>query len=154
MEPKPESLWWTTTFKHEDMTTLRVRSRQSLGIFPFREIVEVLRYCYHRDGKEFQGVERTMCKGMGSWRDKYIYRLKTVPMANKCKRVHSHVYSTVLNGSTNWPWSGAMINKVRALESEDTTSHFQASHEARRILSGLQNEENTKILGGDGLCRC
>ena len=36
----------------------------------------------------------------------------------KCKRVHSHVYSTVLNGSSNWPWSGAMINKVRAWEAK------------------------------------
>ena len=31
MEPKPESLWWTSTYKHEDMRTLRVGSRQSLG---------------------------------------------------------------------------------------------------------------------------
>ena len=56
-----------------------------------------------------------MCKGLRSWwRDKYIYRSKTVPMTAKCERVHSHVYSTVLNGSINWPWSGATINKVRA----------------------------------------
>ena len=39
-------------------------------------------------------------------------------MAAKCKRVHSHVYSTVLNGSNNWPWSGAMINKVRTWEAQ------------------------------------
>ena len=58
-----------------------------------------------------------MCKALRSWwRDKYIYRSKTVTMTTKCKRDHSHVYSTVLNGSTNWPWSGAMINKVRAWE--------------------------------------
>ena len=30
--------------------------------------------------------------------------------------MHSHVYSTVLNGSISWPWSGAMMNKVRAWE--------------------------------------
>ena len=39
-------------------------------------------------------------------------------MMIKCKRVHSHVYSTVLNGSINWPWSGAVIHKVRAWESQ------------------------------------
>ena len=27
MEPKPESLWWTSAHKHEDLTTLRVGSR-------------------------------------------------------------------------------------------------------------------------------
>ena len=55
-----------------------------------------------------------MCKGMGSWwRDQYIYRSRAVPMA-KCKRVDS----TALDGSINWPWSGAMINKVRAWEAK------------------------------------
>ena len=60
-----------------------------------------------------------MCKALRSWwRDKYIYRSKTVSMKTKCMRVHSHVYSTVLNVSINWPWSGAMITKVRACESQ------------------------------------
>ena len=27
MEPNPESLWWTSTHKHEDMRTLRVGGR-------------------------------------------------------------------------------------------------------------------------------
>ena len=71
------------------------------------------------DGKGFQDAERTLRKGLGSWwRDRYIHRSKTVPMAAKCKRVHSHVYITVLSGSINWPWSGAMINKVRAWEAK------------------------------------
>ena len=74
---------------------------------------------FHRDGKVFQGAERSMCKALGSWwRDKNIYRSKTLSMTTKCKRVRSHVYSTVLNSSINWPWSGAMINKVRAWESQ------------------------------------
>ena len=37
-------------------------------------------------------------------------------MATKSKRVHSHVYSTVLNGSINWPWSCTMVQKVRIWE--------------------------------------
>ena len=79
----------------------------------------VLGYRFRRDGKGFQGAERSMCKALRSWwRDKYIYRSKTVTMTTKCKRVHSHVYSTVLKGSIDWPWSGAMINKVRAWESQ------------------------------------
>ena len=83
------------------MRTLRVGSRNKAWDLPFRVVFEVLGYRCHRDGKGFQGAERTMCKGLGSWwRGKYIYRSKTVPMAAKCKRVHSHVYSTVLNGST------------------------------------------------------
>ena len=80
--------------------------------------------CEHEDlacgeaGRGLQGAERNMCKAPRSWwRDKYLYRPKTVLMTTKCKRVH-HVYSTVRNGSINWPWSGAMINKVRAWEGQ------------------------------------
>ena len=87
------------------------------GTFPFREVFDVLGNRCHRCGKGFQGEERTMCKGMGSWwRDKYIYRLGTVPMLTKCWRVLSHVHS--LNGSINWPWSAAMIDKVRAWQAK------------------------------------
>ena len=39
-------------------------------------------------------------------------------MTAKCKRVQSHVYSTVPSDSINRPWSGAMINKVRAWEAQ------------------------------------
>ena len=48
----------------------------------------------------------------------YIYRLRTVPVAVKCKRVHSHMHSTAMNGSTDWPWSGVIINKVRGWEAK------------------------------------
>ena len=115
MEPKPESLWWTCTYRDEDTTTLKVGSTGKTWDLPSREVFEVLGYRYHRDGKGFQGAERTMCKGVGClWRDKFIYRSKTVPMLTKCWRVLSHVSSTALNGSINWPWSAAMIDKVRA----------------------------------------
>ena len=46
--------------------------------------------------------------------DKFIYRSETVPLIVKCRRVNSHVYSTALNDSLNWPWSGARLTKVRA----------------------------------------
>ena len=119
MEPKPESLWWTSTYKHEDMRTLHVGGRDKMWDLPSCEVFDVLGYLFHRDGKGFQGAERSMCKALRSWwRDKYIYRSKTVSMTTTCKRVHSHVYSTVLHGSINWPWSGAMINKVRPWESQ------------------------------------
>ena len=65
MGPKPKSLWWTSTHKHEDMRTLRVGSRDRTRELSFREVFEVLGYRYNRDGKGFQGAERTMCKGMG-----------------------------------------------------------------------------------------
>ena len=89
-------------------------------------------------GKGFQGAERSVCKTLKSWwRDKYIYRSKTVSMTTKCKRVHSHVYNSALNGSIIWLWSGAMINKVRAWEGQKLRLTFRPPHEARRNLGGL-----------------
>ena len=74
-------------------------------------------------------------------------------MTAKCKRVHSHVYSTVLNGSINWRWSGATINKVRAWDAQKLR-HLQTTHEAGRNLGGRQNKNvtvSTKQLEEDGL---
>ena len=100
MEPKPESLWWTSAHQHGDVRTLSVGGRDKVWDLPFCEIFDVLGYRVCRDGKGFQGAECSMCKALRSWwRDKYIYRSKTVPMSTKRKRVHSHAYSTVLNGS-------------------------------------------------------
>ena len=105
MERKPESLWRTSTYKHEDKRTLRVGGRDKDWDLTFGEVFDLPGYRFHRDGKGFQGAERSMCKVLRSWwRDTYIYRSKTVPMTTKCKRVHSHVCSTVLNGSINWPY--------------------------------------------------
>ena len=112
LEPKPESLWWPCIHKHEDMTTLKVGSRGNTWDLPFREVFEVL-----QDGKVFQGAERTVCKGMESWwRDKFINHSRTEPMLTTCRRVLSHVYSTAVNESINWPWSVAMVHKVRTWE--------------------------------------
>ena len=61
-------------------------------------------------------------------------------MTTKCKRVHSHVYSTVLNGSI----------KVRAW---DFASHLQTSHEPGRILGELQKKNiavHEGVLEEDG----
>ena len=84
MEPKPESMWWTSTHKHEDMKTFRVGSRGGVWDLPLCGNFDVLGYRFHRHGKGFQGAERTMCKALRSWwRDTYIYHSKTVPMKNQ-----------------------------------------------------------------------
>ena len=109
MEPKLESLWWTSTHKHEDTRTLRVGGRDKVRDLPFCEVFDVLGYRFHRDGKRVRGAERSMCTLRSWWRVKYIYRSKTVPMTTQCKRVHSHVYSTVMNGSFWSAWEGQIL---------------------------------------------
>ena len=55
MEHKPESLWSTSTYTHEDMRTLRVGGRDKCGDLPFCEVFDVQGYGFHRNGKGFQG---------------------------------------------------------------------------------------------------
>ena len=69
MEPKPESLWWTSTYKHEDMRTSRVwgGAGRRLGNSPSSKSLMYLDTVFRRDGKGFQGAERSMCKVLISW---------------------------------------------------------------------------------------
>ena len=62
VEPKPESLWWTSTYKHEDMRTSRVGGRDKVWDLTFCEVFDVLGYRFHRDGKGFQGAERSSAR--------------------------------------------------------------------------------------------
>ena len=55
MGPKPQSLWWTSIYKHEDMRTLRVGGRDKMWDLLFCEVFDVLAYRFHRDG---EGVSR------------------------------------------------------------------------------------------------
>ena len=83
-ETRLESLWWTSTYKNEDMTKLRVGSGGKLGTWAVVSTV-------------MEGAERAMCKGMGSsWRDRHIYRSKSVPNLAKCRSVLENVHSTAL----------------------------------------------------------
>ena len=63
MEPKPESLWWISTHKHEDMRTLLVGGRDRVCCF-FVKSWMCWGSVFHRDGKGFQGTERTMSGGV------------------------------------------------------------------------------------------
>ena len=121
MEPKPESLWWTSAHKHEDVRTLRVGGRAKLGISLSVKSLKSWSTTVTREGVE--GAECAMYKS--GWRDKYIYCSKTVPMTTRCRRVNRHVYSR----EHQLVVDGAMINKSVCMGSKDTASHLQASCE-------------------------
>ena len=61
MERNPESLWWTSTFKDEDMRTLRVGVRDRALDLPFCEVFDVLGYRVHRDGRRCFMVSNAVC---------------------------------------------------------------------------------------------
>ena len=106
LEPKQEPLWWKSTYKAEETPTLEVGSRRKRWEMPFDEVLDLSGYRFRRNGKGVQGTERTLKKGVGSWwRDSHTYRARGVSLRTRRERVVSHVFSTGLNGSENWPWS-------------------------------------------------
>ena len=142
MEPKPESLWWTSTHKCEDRTTLRVGSRGKTWDLPFREVFEVLGYRCRRDGKGFESAQGTMCKGTGSWwRDKFTDR----STQHSPERQHQLAVKFRHDRQSS------------SMGSEDIASHLQASHEAGRNMGGLQEKDCKfcdETVGGRWVCRC
>ena len=67
-EPKPESLWWTSTCQAEENTP-KVGTGGFTWDLPFKEVFEVLGYRFHRGGKWSQAADRTLCKGIGGEMD-------------------------------------------------------------------------------------
>ena len=106
MEPKPESLWWTSTYKDRDVATLKVGSRERNWDLLFMKVFDVLGYLFQGDGKGTQrDGENAKERTESWWRDGYTYSVKSVPSRTKCHRVVSHVFSTAANGSVNWFWT-------------------------------------------------
>ena len=104
---------------------------------PFREVVEVLRYHFQRDGKGTQGVEMTLRKGMGSWlRDVNLYGSKSVSLTTKCQRVISQVFSAALNSSANWTWNVYKARMVHRWEIKDSALNFHSDQKCNRVMSG------------------
>ena len=78
MEPKQESLWWTSTNNEEDERTLKAGSRWKSGDLPLIEAFDLLGHRFCRSGRGIQRTEK-LSKGMGSWwRDGYIHRANSV----------------------------------------------------------------------------
>ena len=50
MEPKPESMWWTSTYTAEDGLTLKAGSGGKGREIPFGEVLDVLGYRFRRTG--------------------------------------------------------------------------------------------------------
>ena len=67
MKPKPESLWWTSTFEITVREDIWVGSRLETWRMPFVEEFELLGYKFLPDGKVMQVPEKMRSKETRSW---------------------------------------------------------------------------------------
>ena len=63
MEPKPESLWWTSSYEEEDKLTLKVGGRGKDWDLPFREVFDVLGTVFNVMGKAHKGSKKGWVAG-------------------------------------------------------------------------------------------
>ena len=76
MEPKSESLWWTSSCEEEDQLTLKVGGGGKDWDLPYREVFEVLGYRFQRDGK---GTSKRHCaKGWVAGGSTFIFTAQKV----------------------------------------------------------------------------
>ena len=127
MEPKLESLWWTSTHKLKNMRTLSVGSRDQVWDLPFCEAFDVLGYRFHRDAK---GV-----KAPSASRPVHL-PFQDFPMKTKCKRgvQHSHEWQYQLAVECRHDSQGT------GLGVSDFAPHIQTSQNAGRNLGDSQHQ--------------
>ena len=111
----------------------------------FKDVFEVLGYRFDRDGKGVQGADRTL-SGMASWwRDRYIYQPKCATTPMECRRALSHVCTTALKGSVNWPESVFTLDEVRAWGAKFLRLAFRSKMHAGESLDWLQSEKSLSL---------
>ena len=57
MDPKPESLWWTSTCKDEIERTLKIECKGKSWDLPFVQVFDLLENRFRRTGMGFEGTE-------------------------------------------------------------------------------------------------
>ena len=112
VEPKPASLWWTSTYASEMMEDITIGTRTGQHCVRFKKNFKILGYTFNQAGQTQDYVEERMQSANKAWwRDVTIYRSKDVPWRAKCRRKVEHVKSVFCFGSENWSWSQAIFDR-------------------------------------------
>ena len=127
LEPKPASLWWTSSYTSEEKKSLAIETTTGHHRTPFEEHF-LDSWCLLASSEEdarSRGREDATCKhGMGG--DVKIYTSKDVPRRERCRRMVEHVYSLFCFGSENGSWSVRLLSKnsedcKKDLDNDETT---------------------------------
>ena len=106
LEPKPASLWWTSTSASEEMEDMILGTSKGCYKFPFEEDFRILGRVMNRQGKTCDAVEERMqSANKAFWKDIMMFKNKDVPSRVKCQRLVDHVYAVFSFGSENCSWT-------------------------------------------------
>ena len=106
--PKPESLWWTSTYDPEEEEDMNLGTSSGCYKFPKFKILEC---ALNRQGKSHDAIEEKMQTAKKAFRkDIQMYKCKHVPWKVKCQRLVDHVYAVFAFGSEN------LLRTIQTLE--------------------------------------
>ena len=114
MEPKPSSLWWTSTCASEEKSDMILGTSMGCYKFSFEDTFKILERTMNRQGKTCDAEEERMQSGNKEfWKDSVIYKRKDVPWKVKCQCLVDHVYVVFAFGSENWSWTQQTMEKKK-----------------------------------------
>ena len=84
LEPKPASLWWTSTYASDEKKDMILGASKGRNKFPVEEEFKILGCLMNRQGKTCDAVEERMqSANKAFWKDIKIYRNKGIAVENK-----------------------------------------------------------------------
>ena len=97
LDPKPASLWWTSSHADEKMDDMTTRTRTRLHKLPFEKKFKTLGYTFNQTRRTQDSFEERMQSANKAWwRDVKMYRSEYVPWRITCRRSVEHVNSVFL----------------------------------------------------------
>ena len=80
MEPRPASLWWTSTYGKEDKKEIVMVTAGGKQKLTFADEFRILGHLFSRDGRMQISLEENMqTANKAWWRDAKIHRCRSVP---------------------------------------------------------------------------
>ena len=113
LEPKPASLWWTSTNASEEKEEMILGTWTGCFKFPFEDEFRILGCKMNRQGKTCDAVkERMQSANRAFWKDIKIHKSKDVPWRIKFQPLVDHVYAVFSFGCETWSWTQQTLKKL------------------------------------------
>ena len=114
LEPKPASLWWTSTYASEEKIDMNLGTTTGCYTFPFEDTFKILGCAMNRQGKTCDAVEERMqSANKAFWKDIVIFKSKDAPWKMKCQSLVDQVYAVFAFRSENWSWTEQTMEKSK-----------------------------------------
>ena len=144
LEPKPASLWWTSTYASEEKIDMILGTSTGCCKFPFEDEFKILGCALNRQGKTCDAVEERMqSANKVFWKDIVIYKSKDVPWKVKCQRLVDHVYAVFAFGSEIWSWTQQTMEEIKGWETK-TIPIIPSKYKTMRRGSDTTRERVTR----------